>query len=708
MPGRNFGFRVSPLPGNASPAATAIALTAADVANSAPINVAVARVSGGTPPYTLTNTASSRFAIQSDGIIRRTATALGAGPHTIAVNGTDVALTVLSAGELVTLGSTSLKGPNAAKRQAVVAHIGDSTVKSGIFAIDEYTRRWDGKTLVWYRNVSPPDNGLYAAVEPLEGPGTTGAEASTYTGPLNEMWRTYRRIAPTYVHDSDVEYVMYQYSAPGSGFSTALSTPGNWNVTTGDRWGLAQNRLDTCLSTVANSYLDTVVISLGSNDAHDGSVKLAAWDPGAGGVSYPVAQFITDMTDLINAIRTKYGSQVKIVLSNIAPAFVTSTADPDFETALAEFQDSIGFCWAADLRDPTTASSTGVHYDDQDDQNELAIRLATAARLAELNSLSGGASVPDAPVLTLTPGQLQMEITALVPANNNGRILYYELQWSANGTSGWTTLPGFVRKPSVSGPRFVHTGLTASTTYHYRARAINIAGASAWSSVANAATPAGFDASAGLVNFLKVNSGGTTVTDTVGGATVTISNLVYDVDAGAPNGYVWTSSVATRQLNFPITPTNSFTYAAWVNPSAINVVGGIFSEGVTSGTDPTIAHMYLQSSNGRIRAGVTGNVTVVTDTAALVAGTWAHMVLTYDDTTKVIALHRDGVETFTQTLTGNVRNTTATRVITGYSSSNSNVTTNAFRGSIGSLRRYNKALSASEVAALYALGRAVG
>jgi len=84
------------------------------------------------------------------------------------------------------------------------------------------------------------------------------------------------------------------------------------------------------------------------------------------------------------------------------------------------------------------------------------------------------------------------------------------------------------------------------------------------------------------------------------------------------------------------------------------------------------------------------------------------MVLTYDDTTKVIALYRNGVQTFSAVLTGNVRNLTATRVITGYSSANSNVTTNGFRGSIGSIRRYNKALSASEVAALYALGRAVG
>lgn len=711
MPGRSFGFKVASVAGGTDPAPLAPGLSCLSLASDAPINVAVGRLTGGSGSYTLTNSAGGRFSVQADGIIRRAATALGAGPHTIAVNGTDFALTVLAPGELIPLGSTSLKGPNAAKRQAIIAHIGDSTTASGIYPIDEYTRRWDGKTLVWFRDTSPA-NGLYAAVEPMNTPGVTGQEANTYTGPLGEMWRTFRRIAPTYVFDDAVEYVMYQYAAPGSGFSTQYGTPGNWRVAppseaVGDRFTGFQGRLDACLSAVANSYLDTVVISLGSNDAVATTVKLPQYDLALGGTAMTAAQFETEMLALIDAIRAKYGSQVKIVLSDIAPN--TSADDPAFTAKLDDFPGLRPFVWTADVYSPFAISSTGVHYDDQDDSNELAIRLATAARLAETNNAPGAASAtvsaPAAPVLTLTPGQLQMEITAPVPTNNGGRILYYELQWSANGTSGWTTLYDFVHKPGQSGPRDLHTGLTASTTYHYRARAFNIAGASAWSAVANATTPAAFDPAAGLVNRLVVNGAGNAVTDTAGGATVTVSNIVYEADAGAPNGFRWTSSVATRVVHIPITPTASFTYAAWVNPSAVNVLGGIVTEGKTSGTDPIIMQMYA-TATGRIWGGVSGaNAAVSRDPNQLVVGQWDHMVMTYDDTGKVLALYRNGVLIDSDTLTGNIRDLSATRMITAQAA-NAAAATNAFRGSISSIRRYNKALTGVEVALLHALGRA--
>lgn len=706
MAGRSFGFRVSPaIGGDAHAAAPALTLSATHVANAAPINVAVARVSGGSAPYSLTDDAGGRFAIQSDGIIRRTATALGVGPHTIAVNGTDFALTVLPAGELVALGSASLKGPNAAKRQAIVAHIGDSTTQSGVYPIDEYTRRWDGKTLVWFRDTAVAD-GLYAAVEPLSSIGVPGGGGEIYTGPLGELWRTFRRIAPAYVFDDAVEYVMYQYAAPGSGFSTEYGTPGNWRVAppseaVGDRFIGFQNRLDACLATVANSYLDTVVISLGSNDAVPTTVKLPQYDLELGGTAMTATQFEAEMLALTDAIRAKYGSNVKIVLSDIAPN--TSGDDPTFTAKLDDFPALRPFVWTADVYSPFAINSTGVHYDDQDDQNELSIRLATAARLAETNNLAGSLAVPAAPVLTLTPTLGEILIEGTVPANNGGRILFYELQASADAASGWAALPAFVLKPSTSGPACVEDGLGDTETRYYRGRAVNIAGAGAWSAVVSATSDAGFDPAVGLVNRLVVNSGGTAITDTAGGATVTVNAITYDADAGAPNGFCWTSSAALRTVHIPITPTASFSYAAWVNPSSVVALGGIVTEGRASGTDPTIMQMYA-TATGRTWGGVAGNVSAARDPDPLVVGQWDHMVLTYDDTSKVLALYRNGVQIDTDTLAGNVRDLTATRLITAQAN-NATATTNAFRGSISSLRRYDKALSGSEVAALHGLGR---
>lgn len=689
----------------------ALQLTAPNVAAAAPINALVGRVTGGSGNYTLVSNGGGRFAVQADGIIRCTATALGAGPYTITVSdgagSTDIDITVLPAGELIPLGSTSLKGPNAAKRQALILHIGDSTVKSGTFPIDEYTRRWDGKTLVWFRQTAVA-NGLYAAVEPLDGPGTAGQEANTGTGPLNELWRGYRRIAPDHVFDNDVEYVMFQYQAAGSGFSTKLLSPGCWTVGSGDHWTRAQIRPDAFLAAVPNSYVDTVIISLLSNDCQTQTPedKLDIWNPTLGGVEYPVSQGVTDMTDLITAIRAKYGSQVKIVLSNIAPAYVGTTGGlaPAFEAALDAFQDTIPFCWSADLRSPTTVPSTSVHYDTQNQQNELAVRLATATRLAEFNNVAGGSvSVPDAPVLTLTAGTGQIAISAPTPANNGRRIQYYELQWSANGSTGWATLPGFVRKSSVSGPSFVHTGLANSTTYHYRARAVSILGAGAWSAIANAATSGGFDPAAGLLNRI-VAGDLNAVTDTAGGATVTKgSGLTTVADAGSPTGYVWVQDLTQRLISWLISPTPSFTYSVWVNFSSVITQGGIIAEGRTD-TAPQPCQLYVQGNIQTVRGDFAAQNGITRDTAVVANGVWEHLTWTYDNGTNLLRLYRGGILVDTDTPT-NPRDLTATRAITGYSNSNNPNTNNAARGNFSSIRRWNKALDASEVVALHALGR---
>jgi endoglucanase len=60
----------------------------------------------------------------------------------------------------------------------------------------------------------------------------------------------------------------------------------------------------------------------------------------------------------------------------------------------------------------------------------------------------------------------------------------FKLERSANGTTGWTQ----IATPAANATSYVNTGLAASTTYHYRLRATNAVGDSAYTAVVNAAT----------------------------------------------------------------------------------------------------------------------------------------------------------------------------------------------------------------------------
>ena len=67
----------------------------------------------------------------------------------------------------------------------------------------------------------------------------------------------------------------------------------------------------------------------------------------------------------------------------------------------------------------------------------------------------------------------------------SGDVTSYDVEWSADGETGWTAVD-----PAHSGTdaTYRHTGLTANTTYHYRVGASNDAGYGAWSDLASATT----------------------------------------------------------------------------------------------------------------------------------------------------------------------------------------------------------------------------
>ena len=80
-------------------------------------------------------------------------------------------------------------------------------------------------------------------------------------------------------------------------------------------------------------------------------------------------------------------------------------------------------------------------------------------------------------------GAMQVDLLWTVPY---GGPTGYQVQWSADGETGWTAVSPPHRKTST---HYSHTGRTGLTTYHYRVRAMYGDGAGPWSVTAAATTP---------------------------------------------------------------------------------------------------------------------------------------------------------------------------------------------------------------------------
>ena len=114
------------------------------------------------------------------------------------------------------------------------------------------------------------------------------------------------------------------------------------------------------------------------------------------------------------------------------------------------------------------------------------------------------AGKPGAPVLNASAnGTSEIRLTWTIPALGGGTLTRYEIQYSIDGTSGWTwdqmgsTVVGGLRvlqTDNANTRNYSHMELDPATTRHYRVRAVNDAaagGAGPWSNVAMAMTTGG-------------------------------------------------------------------------------------------------------------------------------------------------------------------------------------------------------------------------
>ncbi|WP_285689328.1 fibronectin type III domain-containing protein [Actinoplanes sp. NBRC 103695] len=246
------------------------------------------------------------------------------------------------------------------------------------------------------------------------------------------------------------------------------------------------------------------------------------------------------------------------------------------------------------------------------------------------------ADVPNAPVVSATPGDEQITVAFTAPADQGSPITGYLV--STNGGSTWSTLPTTTSGGTVTG---TVTGLTNGTTYAVRVRAVNGKGdgvASITRSVTPATVPGaptGVSATRGnasaSVSFTAPSSdGGTaitsyTVSSAPGGLSATCASSPCTV-TGLANGTAYTFTVratnpvgssAASAASSPVTPA---TVAA--APASVTVTGGDSSAslsftapGNTGGeaitgyeysTDGSTWHSLTVSGTAPVTATITG------------------------------------------------------------------------------------------------------
>jgi len=100
-------------------------------------------------------------------------------------------------------------------------------------------------------------------------------------------------------------------------------------------------------------------------------------------------------------------------------------------------------------------------------------------------NISGVASAPPTTPSGLTATAISSSQINLSWTDNASNETAYKVERSPDGTTGWTEIVGNLPAGTTS---YSNTGLSASTTYHYRVRASNAGGNSGYSNVANATT----------------------------------------------------------------------------------------------------------------------------------------------------------------------------------------------------------------------------
>jgi chitodextrinase len=278
------------------------------------------------------------------------------------------------------------------------------------------------------------------------------------------------------------------------------------------------------------------------------------------------------------------------------------------------------------------------------------------------------------------------------------------LAWSAStddvGVTGYRVercagagCTNFAEVASPTATSYSDTGLSPSTTYRYRVRAVDAAAnLGGYSTVAEATTGVAPPAPSGLVGAWAFGEGtGTTTADASGSGNVgTVTGAGWSTQGRYGNALSFngTNSVVRVASAASLNLTSGMTLSAWVRPAASQ-------SGWRTILQRQADAYFLNASNDspmRPSGGGTvgGNIRFISGTTANPLNTWTHVALTYDGA--ALRLYVNGTQVATGAATGAIQTTTNPLWIGGNSPYGE-----YFQGLIDEVRVYNRALTQADI-----------
>jgi glucose/arabinose dehydrogenase/predicted phage tail protein len=296
-------------------------------------------------------------------------------------------------------------------------------------------------------------------------------------------------------------------------------------------------------------------------------------------------------------------------------------------------------------------------------------------------------SPPTAPTsLTATPaGSSQVGLGWVASTDDVGVAGYRVERCQSEGCTA------FAEVAAPTGTSLTDGGLSPSTAYRYRVRAVDPSGnLSDYSEIAEATTGAAPPTPPGLVGAWAFGEGtGTTTADASGNANTGTITAAAWTQGRYGNGLSFNgiNSMVQVAASASLNLTSGMTLSAWVQPTASQ------SSWRTIVQKQSDAYFLHASSEAPLRpAGggtMGGDVNYVIGPTAIPVNTWTHVALTYDGAT--LRLYVNGTQVATRAAGGSIQTTTNPLWI------GSNTYGERFQGLIDEVRVYNRALTPTEI-----------
>ncbi len=211
----------------------------------------------------------------------------------------------------------------------------------------------------------------------------------------------------------------------------------------------------------------------------------------------------------------------------------------------------------------------------------------------------------------------------------------------------------------------------------------------------------------GLAGRWKMDetSGVTTYDSSGNGRTGTLTNMDPATDwvagkSGNALDFDGTNDFVNVPYDASLSLNSKVSAAAWINKDTQTGYDCLIANGSsTSNKD----NYWFGTSGDEIYFGYSYSGTwheATTSNVNLPANTWVHIAFTYDDTSDQVVFYKDGSPVSTQTITGNLNQSTNTGAVTIGKSRFGEY----FDGTIDDIRLYNRVLTPAEVLAIYQKG----